>query len=98
VNLRNEAAIDTWLQIHGIAKVANEIDGDVSAASFMKAVKKAKGIELFGLATWSPGGPRGPKDYPAFTEGAKAYVGKVENGIYEPTDTEPIDVFKLLGE
>lgn len=53
--LRRLAGLNAWLSVHAAAKVAEGIEGDVTRESMYQALQNAKDIDLFGLATFSPG-------------------------------------------
>lgn len=64
-SLRRLAGLNAWLAVHAAAKIAETVEGDVTRESMFEALKTAKDIDLFGLATYSPA------DLPADATGNK---------------------------
>jgi ABC-type branched-subunit amino acid transport system substrate-binding protein len=88
--LRRAAGLNAWLAVQGAAKVAETIDGDVTAESMTAALKQARGIDLQGLVTWSPG-DLGTGGKFARLQPAKYNVLVAKDGALVPSGEDAID-------
>lgn len=53
-DVRRVAGLNAWFAMHAVAKVAESIEGDVTAESLAQALKSSGPIDLFGVMTWDP--------------------------------------------
>jgi hypothetical protein len=87
---------DFWLAVHAVEQVAKTVKGEITGASLLAAVQKAKCMDLYGLIKWCPG-KRGPAAYPRLTN-AQIYLSSVaSDGSLKLLQRKPIDSFPLLG-
>jgi ABC-type branched-subunit amino acid transport system substrate-binding protein len=71
--------VNGWLTIYGIAEVAKGIQGDLTTASLVQAMRRqTKPINLQGLVRWAPG-RRGPAAFPRYGSVTQYYL-TVRNG------------------
>jgi hypothetical protein len=89
-----EAAVYTWLAMHGVAQVARSINGDVTASTLTAALKKAKDINVAGLATWSPGETGPNPAYPRLTDNGQIWIGPVTGSGYDTNPTAPVQALQ----
>jgi ABC-type branched-subunit amino acid transport system substrate-binding protein len=92
---RDSNSLNTWVQIHAIAQLAETIDGEITNTSILEALRSSEGIDVQGLVDWSPGGT-GYVGFPKITDGGALYYGQIENGEYTP-EAEPTRVFEEIG-
>src|SRR2546423_1434877 len=58
---------NSWLAVHAIAKLAQTMKGDLTAATLTAAMRATKKpIDLYGLVSWVPG-LKGPAAFPRFS-------------------------------
>lgn len=96
MDLRDENSVVEWLTIHTLANIADEIKGEVTPASMKEALESAKGVEVEGLFTWSPGEP-GLKTYPQIKDGGGIFWGPFEGSSFKPESEEPVRVLEEAG-
>jgi ABC-type branched-subunit amino acid transport system substrate-binding protein len=89
-----EAAVYTWLALHGVAQVARSIKGDVTAATLTEALKQARNIDIAGLANWSPGGTGPNLAYPRLTDNGQIWIGPVTSSGYDTNPTTPVQALQ----
>jgi len=96
MNLRDENSVVEWLTIHALATLANEIEGEVTAASMKKQLETTEGVDAEGLFTWEPAA-EGLKTYPQLTDGGGIYWGPFEGSFFKPENDEPVRVLEEAG-
>jgi ABC-type branched-subunit amino acid transport system substrate-binding protein len=95
LSLRRLGGLNAWLSMHAAAEVAKTITGDVTRESMNDALHKARGIDLYGLVTYSPANlgtdlkadafARFPKsDYHVLTFKSNAMVDAGQKPIPDP--------------
>jgi len=93
---RDSNSLNTWVQVHALAKLAETIGGEITNTSMLEALQSTDNLDVEGLVDWSPGGT-GYEGFPKITDGGALFVGPIENGVYTPESTEPTKVFEEIG-
>jgi ABC-type branched-subunit amino acid transport system substrate-binding protein len=90
--LRRAAGLNAWLAMHATAKLAEGIEGDVTAQSMTDALQKSGPIDLFGIVNWEPA-KLGSSEYGKFARFPPATytILTFEDGKLAATKVPPID-------
>jgi hypothetical protein len=70
--------LNSWLAVHGIAKIAAKLSNLTNATLTAALRKQTTPIDLFGLVKWAPG-KKGPAAYPRLSNPGVTFL-QVKNG------------------
>jgi hypothetical protein len=66
--LKKVSGVNAWLSVHAVARVAEQIEGELTRESLLEALRgQAEPIELWDLATFAPGADGPLDEFPRWT-------------------------------
>jgi ABC-type branched-subunit amino acid transport system substrate-binding protein len=89
---QDDSMVQAWLAVGALTTVGKTIKGTITSAKMLRAMSKAKNVNLEGLGRWSPGG-KGLADAPR-VKNILLYISKIDGGVYKLATPKGINVFK----